>query len=152
ELLNAAIKVTQSEDRRATYAAVQKDIAALTQKRTELAAAVDKMLEGKKLILPVNEKLGNDIAKLVEAAHGTAAADGAIAVGRDVLNMRLNNGRLQATHDKNGIAPFRTSLEKAQKTLAGLEAAELPPAVKALIGPVKTGLVDYGKAFDLSGP
>ena len=152
ELLNASIKVTQSEERRATYAAIQKDIAELTQKRAELGAAVDKMLEGKKVILPVNEKLGNDVAKLVEAAHGTAADDGVVALDRDILNMRLDNWRLQATHDKNGMAPFKKNLEKAQKTLASLETAELTPAMKALVGAIKTGLVDYGKAVDLSGP
>ncbi len=152
ELLAAALRVTQSEERRNIYTTVEKDIAELTQNRVELAGAVDKTVAGKAILFPVGDKLAADVAKVVEAAHGTAAADGAVNLERDVLLVRVANWRFLATHDKNGINTFKASVDKAHRSAAAMEAAELTPGHRTLVGAVKADLDDYAKAFEAAAP
>jgi methyl-accepting chemotaxis protein len=150
-LLEDAAKATLSEGRRKTYNAIAKDVADLREKRLVLGAAVDKSVAGKAILFPVGDKLAADVAKVVEAAHGTAAADGAVNVERDVLLVRVANWRFLATRDQNGPATFKTNVEKAQKAIAGLETGS-PQSLRSLVDAVKIDLADYAKAFESTAP
>jgi methyl-accepting chemotaxis protein len=152
ELLQAAAKATLSEERRKTYNEIQQLVEELRQKRVVLGDAVDKSVAGKAVLFPVGDKLAADVAKLVEAAKGSPAEQAAAAVESAVLLVRVANWRFLATKDPNGTATFKTNVEKAQKAIAALEGGNPPQAARDLLGPVKTDLTDYAKAFDATAP
>src|SRR5215469_107741 len=93
-----------------------------------------------------------DVAKLVEAVSGTDNEHQAAIVERDVLLVRVANWRFLATKDPNGQATFKTNAEKAQKSIAALEAHDLPPSVLAIVAAVKSSVADYAKAFEQTAP
>src|SRR5580704_780535 len=91
ELLDAAKKTTQSDERRKAYEAIEEDVRGLHAKRAELVAAVDKIVAGKTALFAVGDMLAADVAKVVGAAHEGAAAQAAIDIERDVLLVRVAN-------------------------------------------------------------
>ena len=152
ELLEVAIKGAPSEERRKAYAAIEKDVKDLQAKRLELGEAVDKIVAGKDLLLSEGDKLSADLAKVFDGARGTEAFQAAADVERDVLLVRVANWRFLATRDKEGIARFHTSMERVQKTIATLEAGDLPPTVRTSVGAMKVDLINYAKAFEAAAP
>ncbi|HLH87017.1 MAG TPA: methyl-accepting chemotaxis protein [Xanthobacteraceae bacterium] len=152
ELLQAAAATTLSEERRRTYQALVEAVKSLRDKRAELIAAVDKTAAAKAILFPVGDKLAADVNKVVETARGTAAAANAVDVERDVLLVRIANWRFLATRDAAGVATFKTSIGRAQKSIAALESGELTPALRAALDSAKANLGDYAKAFDAAAP
>jgi methyl-accepting chemotaxis protein len=150
ELLQAAAKATLSEDRRKTYNGLEANIGQLRAKREALGDAVKKMNAARATLFPVGDQLVADLAKVLEAARsaGGPVAQGAADLETDVLLVRVANWRLLATREAKGVATFKTSLDKAQQQIATLEKGDLPPAVRAALGPVKTTLATYAAAFE----
>jgi methyl-accepting chemotaxis protein len=151
-VLQDAAKATLSEERRKTYGEVEQLVRELRAKRTELGEAEDKAVAGKAILFPVGDKMAADVAKLVEAAGTTESAHLAVAVERDVLLVRVANWRFLATKDPNGQATFKTNVEKAQKSIAALEASDLPQSVRPLVAAVKSSVAEYAKAFEQTAP
>jgi methyl-accepting chemotaxis protein len=152
ELLQSGVKTAVSDERRRTYSEIERLVSELRQKRVVLGDAVDKSVAGKAILFPAGDKLAADVAKLVEAAHASPAQGDADAVEAAVLLVRVANWRFLAVKDPNGVATFKTNVEKAQKSIAALEAGGLPQTLRDLVGPVKADLADYAKAFDSTAP
>ena len=152
ELLQEAAKATPSQERRDTYNAIEKDVGVLRQKRDALVEAVDKTAAGKDILFPVGDKLAADVSKLVEAARAAGVAGPAVDVERDVLLVRVANWRFLATRDAKGVDTFKANHDKAQKSIATMDAADLPAPLRANLGSVKADLADYAKAFEATAP
>jgi methyl-accepting chemotaxis protein len=151
ELLQAAAKATLSEDRRKLYNGLAGNIGQIRSKRETLSEAVKKMTAGRATLFTTGDQLAAEVAKLVEAARGTsdrAIMQGAADLETQVLLVRVANWRFLATRDPKGPATFKTNVGKAQQQIATLEKADLPQAIRALVGSVKTALAGYATAFE----
>src|ERR1700676_4570502 len=65
DLLETAVKQATSEDRRAGYVAVAKDVAELKTKRVALGDAVKQMVAGRELLFSDGDKMAADVQTLV---------------------------------------------------------------------------------------
>jgi len=151
-LLADAERTTSSDERRAIYRELAKDVVELKAKRAELGEAVAQMLAGRKLLFTDGDQMAADVQKLVDAAQGTPFEHAANALETKVLLVRVANWRMLATRDVKGVATFKTNLGKANEQLAAIEKSELPGSLAALLAPVKTGIAKYAAAFDKTGP
>src|SRR6266849_74828 len=152
DLLEVAAKTTMSEERRAAYREIAKDIEDLKAKRIALGDAVKQMVAGRELLFTDGDQMAADVQKFVDAAQKTDFAHGAAALESKVLLVRVANWRMLATRDPNGIATFKTNTEKARQQIVELEKADLPPNLATLLANVKTGVGKYAEAFDKTGP
>jgi methyl-accepting chemotaxis protein len=148
DLLELAIKETRSEERRAAYSEVQKDVAELKLKRVAMGDAVKQLVAGKELLFTDGDKMAADVQKFVDAAEKTEFSHLGNALESKVLLVRVANWRLLATRDSKGIAVFKTSVGKAQQEILELEKSNLPRDLAALLTPVKTAVAKYSDAFD----
>jgi hypothetical protein len=71
DLLLEAERASRSEERRAAYQDVGKDVAELKAKRADLGEAVRQMLAGRNLLFTDGDQMAADVQKFVDAAQGT---------------------------------------------------------------------------------
>jgi methyl-accepting chemotaxis protein len=152
ELLEAAVKTTLSDERRASYKEIAKDIEELKAKRVELGEAVKAAGAGRDLLFTDGDKMAADVQKFVDAAEKTDFVQSAAALEAKVLLVRVANWRMLATRDPKGLATFKTNTEKAEAQIAILEKADMPPNLVPLLANVKTGVRKYAEAFAKTGP
>jgi methyl-accepting chemotaxis protein len=148
DLLETAVKQATSEDRRAGYVAVAKDVAELKTKRVALGDAVKQMVAGRELLFSDGDKMAADVQTFVEAADKTPFSHAADVLEAKVLLIRVANWRFLATRDPKGIATFKTNLGKAQQQIAELEKADLPSNFATIINSVKADMTKYSDAFE----
>jgi methyl-accepting chemotaxis protein len=148
EFLDLAIKETRSEERRAIYKEVQKDVAELKLKRLALGDAVKQLVAGRDLLFTDGDKMAADVQKFVDAAQKTEFSHLANVLESKVLLVRVANWRLLATRDPKGVATFKTNAGKAEQQISELEKGSLPQDLAALLMPVKAGVAKYSQAFD----
>ncbi len=147
-LLDTAIKQTVSEERRNIYKAMKKTVAELKTKRLELGGAVKQYLTGRDSLYADGDSMAAAVQKFVDAAKGTAFAQEAGALEAKVLLVRVANWRMLATRDPKGLEIFKTNVGKARTHLAEIAKSDLPPALAALVEPVKVYVDKYAVAFD----
>jgi methyl-accepting chemotaxis protein len=152
DLLVEADKTTRSEERRATYKEIGKDIEELKAKRLALGEAVKQVVAGQASLFTDGDKMAEDVQKFVDAIAKTDSAPDAAFLEAKVLLVRVANWRMLATRDAKGLATFKANTEKAQAQIAVLEKADLPPNLAALLANVKTGVAKYAEAFNKTGP
>jgi methyl-accepting chemotaxis protein len=152
DLLVEADRRTKSEERRAAYKEIDKDIEQLKAKRLALGEAVHQLVAGRDALFTDGDKMAEDVQKFVDAAAKTDSASGATVLEAKVLLVRVANWRMLATRDAKGIATFKTNAEKAQAQIAVLEKADLPANLAALLTNVKAGVAKYAAAFNKAGP
>jgi len=152
ELLEEAGKTTVSEERRAAFKEIGKDVEDLKAKRLALGEAVKQMVAGRDLLFTDGDKMAADVQKFVEAAEKTEFAREAGALEAKVLLVRVANWRTLATRDVKGLDTFKTNIGKAQQEIAELEKAALPPNLAGLLTAVKTGVAKYAEAFNKTAP
>jgi methyl-accepting chemotaxis protein len=151
-LLDEAVKVTVSEERRAAYREAIKDVAEVKAKRAALGDAVKQMQAGRALLFSDGDKMAADVQKFVDAAAKTPFEQAAAALESKVLLVRVANWRMLATRDAKGFATFKTNVGKAQQQIAELAKVDLPSDLAAHLAAVKTGVAKYVEAFDKTGP
>jgi methyl-accepting chemotaxis protein len=150
-MVEAAVKATVAEERRAAYREIAKDIEDLKAKRVALGDAIRQMVAGRARLFADGDKLATDVQKFVEVAEKTEFAQEAPPLETKVLLLEVANWRMLTTRDPNGIATFKTNLGKALEHVEALESAELPPNLAAPIKDIKASLVKYGQAFEKTG-
>src|SRR5450755_471590 len=126
DLLVEAGKTTKSEERRAAYKEIDKDVEELKAKRLALGDAVKQAVAGRTSLFGDGDKMAEDVQKFVDAAAKSDSAPGATVLEAKVLLVRVANWRMLATRDPKGIATFKANTEKAQAQIAVLEKADLP--------------------------
>jgi methyl-accepting chemotaxis protein len=148
DLLDLTLKETRSEEWRATYREIQKDVAELKLKRLALGDAVKQLVAGKDLLFTDGDRMAADVQKFVDVAEKTDFLPAANALEAKVLLVRVANWRLLATRDPKGIATFKANAEKAGRQISELEKSDLPQNLAVLLAPVKAGLARYSDAFE----
>jgi methyl-accepting chemotaxis protein len=152
DLVEEVIKVTISEERRAAYRDVAKDLAEMTKKRAALGDVVKQMLAGRKLLFTDGDKMAEDVQKFVDAADNTEFVQEAATLETKVLLVRVANWRMLATRDQKGLVTFQKNLERAFQQIEAIESAKLPPNLAMLLKGVKADVGKYAEAFDKAGP
>jgi methyl-accepting chemotaxis protein len=152
DLLEAVGKTTRSEERRAAYMEIAKDVEALKAKRIALGDAVKQMVAGRDLLFSDGDKMAADVQKFVETSEKSDFAQEAGPLETKVLLLRVANWRMLATRDPKGIATFKANLAKALEHIEALENAGLPPKLATLLKDIKTSVNKYADAFEKTGP
>jgi methyl-accepting chemotaxis protein len=152
DLLEELAKTTPSEERRATYRVAIKEVGELKTKRAALGEAIKQMQAGRSLLFTDGDKMAAGVQKFVDAAEKTDFSHEASALETKVLLLRVANWRMLATRDSKGIETFKTNFGKAQQQIAGLEKANLPSNLAAMLANVKTDVGKYAEAFEKTGP
>jgi methyl-accepting chemotaxis protein len=147
-LLETAGKATASEEWRAAFKEVARDVEGLKAKRIALGDAVKQTIAGRDLLFTDGDKMAADVQKFVDAAEKTTFSQEASALESKVLLVRVANWRFLATRDQKGLPIFKTGVGKAQQQIAELEKANLPQDLAALLAPVKAGVAKYSDAFE----
>jgi methyl-accepting chemotaxis protein len=151
DLVEATVKETRAEERRAAYRDIAKDIEALKEKRVALGGAVSQMIAGRALLFADGDKLAAAVQKFVEVAEKTEFSQEAAPLETKVLLLEVANWRMLTTRDPNGIATFKTNLGKALEHVEALENADLPPKLATPLKDIKASLVKYGEAVEKTG-
>ncbi len=146
------IKTTRSDERKASYKEIEKDLAVLTEKRAALGDAVKQLVANRALLFTEGDKMAADVQKFADAADKTEFAREGDALVAKVLLVRVANWRTLATHEAKGLDTFKTNVGKAQQQIAELEKAALPASLAALLPAVKAGVAKYADAFDKTAP
>jgi methyl-accepting chemotaxis protein len=152
DFLEAAVKATRSEERRASYKEIAKDVEQLKSKRIALGDAVKQMVAGRELLFSEGDKMAADVQKFVDGAEKTEFAQEAGPLETKVLLLRVANWRMLATRDPKGVATFKTNLGKALQHIEALENADLPSKLATLLKDIKAGVIKYAEAFEKTGP
>jgi methyl-accepting chemotaxis protein len=152
DLLDEAVRMTISEERKASYQATLKDVAELKTKRDALADAVKQMQAGRAQLFADGDQMAADVQKFVDSAQGTPFGHNANVLESKVLLVRVANWRMLATRDAKGIETFKANVGKAQAQVADLEKPDLPADLAKQLAAVKTGIAKYLEAFDKTGP
>ena len=147
-LLEVAGKTTGSDQRRAAFGEVAKDVEEIAKKRIALGDAINQMVAGRDLLFTEGDKMAADVQKFVEAAENTEFVHKANSLESKVLLVRVANWRFLATRDEKGLAIFKTNISKAHQQIAELEKANLPQNLAALLASVKAGVSKYSDAFE----
>ena len=147
-LLEVAGKTTGSDQRRAAFGEVAKDVEEIAKKRIALGDAINRMVAGRDLLFTEGDKMAADVQKFVEAAENTEFVHKANSLESKVLLVRVANWRFLATRDEKGLAIFKTNISKAHQQIAELEKANLPQNLAALLASVKAGVSKYSDAFE----
>jgi methyl-accepting chemotaxis protein len=151
ELLDAAVKATIAEERRAVYRDIAKDVEELKAKRLALGDAVNQMIDGRALLFADGDKLAADVQKFVKAAEGTDFSQEAAPLEAKVLLVEVASWRMLSTRASSGIATFKTNLARALEHIEALESADLPPKLAAPLKEIKASIIKYGEAFEKTG-
>jgi hypothetical protein len=146
--LESAIKTTRTEERRAFYVDVAKDVAELKSKRIALGDAVKQTVTGRDVLLADGDKLTAGVQKLVNDLRRSPFAQSAAAREAEILTVQVANWRFMASRDQNDVATFRDNMKKAQLQLADLEKYDLPLPLYEVFDEVKAGLTRYATAFE----
>ena len=147
-LLEVAGKTTGSDQRRAAFGEVAKDVEEIAKKRIALGDAINQMVAGRDLLFTEGDKMAADVQKFVDAAENTEFVHKANSLESKVLLVRVANWRFLATRDEKGLAIFKTNISKAHQQIAELEKANLPQNLAALLASVKAGVSKYSDAFE----
>jgi methyl-accepting chemotaxis protein len=153
DLLQAAAKVTLSQERIKIYNDLQANIGQLGAKREVLGDAVKKMTGARTILSSVGDELAADVTKLVEVSRSADTASTSLRAGMsdlnaDILLVRVANWQFLATRDPAGIATFKTNLDKARQQIESLEKMDLPESMRPLEQSTKTALDKYATAFE----
>jgi methyl-accepting chemotaxis protein len=146
--IEAAIKATRAEERRAFYVDVQKDVAELKSKRIDLGDAMKQMVAGREALQAEGAKVTAGAQKLVADLRKTTFAQSAGALEAEILTVQLANWRFMASRDPKDIATFKNSIKKAAQQITDLEKYDLPLTLYDVFEQVKAGMTTYAAAFD----
>jgi methyl-accepting chemotaxis protein len=151
DLVEAAVKATIAEERRAAYRGIAKDIEDLKAKRVALGEAIKEMVAGRAQLFADGDKLAADVQKFVKAAEGTDFSQEAAPLEAKVLLVQVTGWRMLTTRAASGIATFKINLGKAVDHIEALESADLPPKLATPLKDIKASVIKYGEAFEKTG-
>jgi methyl-accepting chemotaxis protein len=146
--LEAAGKTTVSDEWRAAFREVAKDVEELKTKRVAFADAIKRMIASRDVLFADGDKMGIDLQKFIDTANDTEFVRAVNSLETKVFIVRVANWRFLATREQNRLAAFKTSVTSAQQQIAELERANLPQNLAALLAQVKTGMGQYSDAFE----
>ena len=147
-LLDTAIKTVRTDERRAAYREIDKNVVELKGMRLDLGDTVKLMVAGRSGLLAEGEKLSSAMQKLVIATRSTPFAAGSTTLQSETLLVQVANWRFFAGRDQSNVLLFKTSVANAQKQIADMERFDMPPSLEALFDTIKVNLKSYTSVFD----
>src|ERR1700730_15779746 len=97
DLLETVGKTTRSEERRAAYVEIARDVESLNARWTGLGDAVTQMVAGRDLLFTEGDKMAADVQKFVEVAEKSDFSQEAGPLETKVLLLRVAHWRMLAT-------------------------------------------------------
>jgi methyl-accepting chemotaxis protein len=151
-LLEDAIGTTKSDERRAAYKEVEKDVIELKTRRAASVDVIRQYQSGRAELFTEGDQMAADVQKFVDATQRTPFEHHANALESRVLLVRVANWRMLATRDAKGMETFKASVGKAQQEVAALEKMDMPSDLAAMLATVKAGIFKYAQAFEKTAP
>lgn len=148
-LLDEAMRVSLSEQRRRTYQAVREDLREQGADLDQLVSLTTSYLASRRTLFTGGDTLTaitNRLVAALRASGDSTLGDDAGAIERTVLLLRIANWRFMATEDKNGPATFKKSLAGVNAALAAPRSVS--PDIAALISSTAAAARAYDVAFD----
>jgi methyl-accepting chemotaxis protein len=146
--LDTVLKTTRSEERRASYRQIEKDIAVLKSQRVALGEAIKQMADGRVVLQDAGDKLSSSLRKLVISTRNTMYGQGSTKLESDTLLVQVANWRFFVSRDEKNIATFRDNVRVAQQQIVEMEKLEMPPTLAALFGTIRSNLTSYAALFE----
>ncbi|MDB5568265.1 MAG: Chemotaxis protein [Tardiphaga sp.] len=146
--VDTAIKASRSEERKAAYREVEKDIAELKSQRAALGEAIKQMADGRVVLQEAGDKLSSSLRKLVISTRNTMYGQGSTKLESDTLLVQVANWRFFVSRDEKNIATFKDNVRVAQQQISEMEKLEMPPTLGALFGTIRSNLASYAALFD----
>jgi methyl-accepting chemotaxis protein len=146
--LDAVIKTSRSEERRAAYRLIEKQIVDIKAQRQLLGDAIKQMAAGREVLQEAGDKLSSSLRKLVISTRNTIYGQGSTKLESDTLLVQVANWRFFVSRDEKNITTFRDQVRVAQQQIGEMEKMEMPPTLSALFGTIRTNLNSYAALFE----
>ncbi len=153
KLLKEAADATLSDERKTIYNSVQGGVLKLQGTRETLGAEVKKMMASRATLFSVGDELTADTNKLVETARGSGdrlLSAALKSLEPPILVVRVDSWRFLATRDSKGTAVFKANVDRAKAVITVLEQAELPATIRTQLEAIKSALLRYQEAFEVT--
>jgi methyl-accepting chemotaxis protein len=152
DLLQTAIKQSQSEERRGVYREIATIITELKAKRVAFGEAIHQMMAGRARLSADGDRLGADLNNFAEAASNTEFSKAVETLVATFHLVEVANWRMLATRDARELAQFKTTTARVEAQIKALEEAGMPSELAPALANIKTSIASYIEAFNQTGP
>ncbi|WP_441243592.1 HAMP domain-containing methyl-accepting chemotaxis protein [Tardiphaga sp. 768_D3_N2_1] len=146
--LDTVIKASRSEERRAAYRAIEKDVADVKARRQALGEAIKQMVAGREVLQEAGDKLSSSLRKLVISTRNTMYGQGSTKLESDTLMVQIANWRFFVSRDEKHIESFKDHVRIAEQQIGEMEKMQMPPTLSALFGAIRSNLKNYAAQFE----
>ncbi|SNT49886.1 Methyl-accepting chemotaxis protein [Tardiphaga sp. OK246] len=146
--LDTVIKTSRSEERRAAYRTIEKDVADVKAQRQALGEAIKQMVAGREVLQEAGDKLSSSLRKLVISTRNTMYGQGSTKLESDTLMVQIANWRFFVSRDEKHIESFKDHVRIAEQQIGEMEKMQMPPTLSALFGTIRNNLKSYAAQFE----
>lgn len=146
--VDTVMKASKSEQRRAAYQTIAKEVAEVTRQRQALGDAVRQVIAGRDVLLEAGDKLSSSLRKLTISTRNTIYGQGSTKLEADTLMVQIANWRFFSSRDEKHIEAFKDHVRVAEQQIGEMEKMQMPPTLSALFGTIRTNLKSYASLFD----
>ncbi len=146
--LDTVIKSSRSEERRAAYRTIEKDVADVKAQRQALGDAIKQVVAGREVLQEAGDKLSSSLRKLVISTRNTMYGQGSTKLESDTLMVQIANWRFFVSRDEKHIESFKDHVRIAEQQIGEMEKMQMPPTLGALFGTIRSNLKNYAAQFE----
>ena len=146
--VDTVMKASRSEERRAAYQSIAKDVAEVTKQRQALGEAVKQVVTGREVLQEAGDKLSSSLRKLTISTRNTTYGQGSTKLEADTLMVQIANWRFFSSRDEKHIEAFKDHVRIAEQQIGEMEKMQMPPTLSALFGTIRTNLKSYASLFE----
>ncbi|QUS41695.1 methyl-accepting chemotaxis protein [Tardiphaga alba] len=146
--IQTVIQSSRSEERRAAYRTIEKDVAEVKTQRQALGEAVKQVVAGREVLQEAGDKLSSSLRKLAISTRNTPYGQGSTKLESDTLLVQIANWRYFVSRDEKQIASFNDQVRIAEQQIGEMEKMQMPPTLAALFGTIRTNLKSYASLFE----
>jgi methyl-accepting chemotaxis protein len=146
--LETVIKASRSEERRAAYRTIEKDVADVKAQRQALGDAIKQVVAGREVLQEAGDKLSSSLRKLVISTRNTMYGQGSTKLESDTLMVQIANWRFFVSRDEKHIEAFKDHVRIAEQQIGEMEKMQMPPTLSALFGTIRSNLKSYAAQFE----
>lgn len=146
--VDTVMKASRSEERRAAYQAIAKDVAEVTRQRQALGEAIKQVVAGREVLQEAGDKLSSSLRKLTISTRNTVYGQGSTKLEADTLMVQIANWRFFSSRDEKHIESFRDHVRIAEQQIGEMEKMQMPPTLSALFGTIRSNLKNYAALFE----
>ncbi|WP_371420118.1 methyl-accepting chemotaxis protein [Tardiphaga sp.] len=146
--LDTVIKSSRSEERRAAYRTIEKDVADVKAQRQAFGDAIKQVVAGREVLQEAGDKLSSSLRKLVISTRNTMYGQGSTKLESDTLMVQIANWRFFVSRDEKHIESFKDQVRIAEQQIGEMEKMQMPPTLTALFGTIRSNLKNYAAQFE----